>query len=324
MAASLRCNVCWRPLRLCTGPVFSSCGHIICETCRTFQPGENTCCPVCKSPCATIPIPASINKLPSSVRWYFESPDALLSKVSECIRFQHAHEQSYTHALRKQLKIAQSAANEATQLTLENSRLRENEKELHREIRRLKDKLQQCEDTITELKLSINRRNNDNNNINDINEPNGNFLIPRSTSVRYLTEEREEDAASEAVFNQGVKNITRASPMRRRSISKTSSGFGNTTSSVVNRSNTSNNNISNNNSTDQFRFRFTHNASPSASMDMNIPIRPSNTTLSTTTKRRTLSPSISPDIRRSARRPDAILDSRPSSRRFDALRRNLQ
>lgn len=320
MAASLRCNVCWRPLRLCLAPVFSSCGHIVCEACRTFQPGDNTCCPVCKSPCATIPIPPTISKLPSSVRWCFESPDTLLSKVSECLRFQHAHEQSYTHALRKQLRIAQSAASEAAQLTLENTKLREREKELHREVRRLKDKLQQYEDTIAKLKLSINGNSNGNNNdnIDDINGPTGNFLIPRSNSVRYLTEER--GSASEAVFNQGVKSMTRASPMRRRSISKTTLGLTNTTSPAVNGSNRTNSN----NTTDQFRFRFIHNASPSASMDINIPVQASTTAVSTTTKRRALSPSISPDIRRTARGHDAILDSGPSSRRFDALRRNLQ
>lgn len=105
--------------------MLTSCGHFVCSRpdCRiSCQPGARTTCPVCHASCGAVSL---ADTLPSEVLQFFESPETLIRKALDVMRFHdHQKELSREHFTQYAKRISELES-QVAQLRAEKKELQE-------------------------------------------------------------------------------------------------------------------------------------------------------------------------------------------------------
>lgn len=118
----IRCNVCFQGFEGGSG-MLTSCGHFVCSRpdCQiSCPPGTRTTCPVCRASCGAVSL---ADTLPSEVLQFFESPDTLIRRALDVMRFHdHQKELSREHFAQNAKRISELEA-QVAQLRAEKKEL---------------------------------------------------------------------------------------------------------------------------------------------------------------------------------------------------------
>ncbi|KAG9396579.1 Zinc finger RING-type [Carpediemonas membranifera] len=135
------CSLCGRTLRSGVCNCFTSCGHFICDSCRSFNPGDEISCPVCRASAGTLEIQDDPMRMPSSVRHFFQDPATLIMQGIDVLKFQRAHQNNRETFIKQQLTAAAQIQEENAQLKRQLQEAKASMVEMQREVSSLRQKL---------------------------------------------------------------------------------------------------------------------------------------------------------------------------------------